>query len=101
MNMNRKSLGQLKAVFNAFIGADDKKTTTDLTPDKTEDSDDSGDEKDDDKSDDSEKKQEKKVETDTGKDPQGSATVVQGNVVNLSTEDYDMLMTMANQSFWH
>ena len=98
MNMNRKSLGQLKAVFNAFIGADDKKITADLTPDKQDDSDDSGDKTDDYKSDDSEKKQEKKVETDTGKEPKGSATVVQGNIVNLSTEDYDMLMTMANSA---
>ena len=97
MNMNRKSLGQLKAVFNAFIGADDKKITTDVTPDK-DDSTDSGDDADDDKSDESEKKEEKKVETETGKDPQGSATVVQENVVNLSIEDYDMLMTMANSA---
>lgn len=98
MNMNRKTLGQLKAVFNAFIGTDDKKTAADVTPDKVDDSTDSGDDADDDKSDDSEKKEEKKVETDTAKDLKGSATVVQGNVVNLSTEDYDMLMTMANSA---
>ncbi|MDQ6479811.1 hypothetical protein [Dyadobacter sp. LHD-138] len=96
--MNRKSLGQLKAVFNAFIGADDKKSATDVKPDKANDSTDAGDDAADDKSDDSKKKEEKKVETETAKDPQGSANVVQGNVVNLSTEDYDMLMSMANSA---
>jgi len=104
MNMNRMSLGQVLASFQAVMGLDGgKKATTETTTEtKVETSDKTDPDADPDKSDDkadetkTDGDTEKKVETTKVETTKEASVISAGNAVSMSLDDYDKLVSMAS-----
>ena len=103
MNMNRKSLGQILAGFELFSGlAGGKKATTETTTETKDETSDTTDadadpDKSEDKADETKTDGDAEKKAETGKvETTKEASALAGNVVSMSLEDYDKLVTMAS-----